>query len=1119
MQTSTTRLGDEHSKNLVRSVEKLLDAWIELPPEEINKPIPRSLRRIPSSTRNSQRPERPLLNSAGSLANVFASHSSVDIYPEDQLANHLTFPIEANPSNSIVAQRADSPSTSTMKLPQFDLLWTQTLPANGSNTHCFRYGDRIQPFAISGARLYTTGRTENTLDTQPASSLDFDAASDLVSVGNVGIREHLRLWQEAQDKPPTEAPSGTPRSLRQSNSTENTLTQSTENDSATLFDDALDNDEDDGGLSSSEATAGSEGHYHPFLQPGDVAYFNTAGEPIPTILIRNLGSQAHFYSMQGEWLLRSAAGACFFAVPNMFSLQELDPLLPYLPNEEIDNEALDKSRATNQDVPREIAGALLEKLRIFQRATAEEYRRHLARFDRIHDLVAHQTEIREMTLHEIALVVLQKQHPEELTDVYQEEVIADATAPDGISSIDVTNPLPNFIYKTRRLVQNNRNRREVTTPGAIGPSPRKYPADSSNHDAIFRIKTTGAFSSKERAVLDYLKSWSITGEIPKFGSTWSLGPMLLRAIGLYDGYKLDPRTAYLFLMEIGVLAPWNDRNYYDTNLHIPSQQDLETKHLFDNAAHSVTAIEQGSEKLQDSLASFRKDWGNMAVYCIDDASAREIDDGISIEKVDGDGSAFWVRIHIANPTAFVKPGDAVQQYAARLIQTVYLPDKVYPMIDPGLGQERFSLAKDRPVLTVSIKVTGDGEIIEKDITPGWVHNVKRITPTQVSQALDISSGSMQKVGQFLKVGDHMEQNFHTSKNASLSPTEVSELQRLQQLGRARRLKRTSSSRDSTLMHTYGAIPVPDPRVYIQRDGLGPTYSPVLGRHFYGDPAISWELREIDWLGYNRISEQAFVSDIMVLACEAVGDWCSERNIPVVYRGTVHNTSQSMQAEAYRAMFHNAVSEEHKHLHLKACNQIMGTATQRSIPQPHAILGVRAYTKVTSPLRRYTDMLAHWQLQAALLYEARHGPGSLIGSTDDSYLPFSRAHLDTLIPTMAMRERQIRRVSLKSTRHWIIQLLSRAFYFREAELPATIDVFVWAEQGNLAQGATRDAAGGLMKQLSGFKTHLVANDVSRREGGFKLGDTWQSRIEEVDTYGLRVSCVPIRLLKRDPPAQI
>ncbi|KAL8702128.1 MAG: hypothetical protein Q9201_004562 [Fulgogasparrea decipioides] len=892
---------------------------------------------------------------------------------------------------------------------------------------------------------------------------------------------------------------------------------------------------------------------------------------MPAIFIRQLGKQAQFYNMQGEWVHKSTMAASF-AMSRMFSPREIAPILPYLPNKEIDSEACDKPQTVDSSVPREVTGAIIEKLRDFQRATAEVYRGHLERLDRAHSLVAHKSEARIITLQDIALILLQKQTADELTEVmlwtvhkvlsrnpgfrrqashyhrflpfwrvnsikqiqdyeqvrtwlreYLEGVVLQATTSKDLQpinwrqgSLEDSNPIPGFIQKAKRLIKSNRNHRDLVAPSTIGPRPRKFARDNSQDEAVIEIRTLTAFTSKERAIIEYLNTWCITSNMANCGSTWSLGPMLLRATGMYDGHELDDRTGSLLLKEMGVVAPWEDPSVCNSSVRLPSPHDPSTKQLQDSALDSVAALEQGSDGLEDSLAGLRKDWGNMTVFCIDSADAREIDDGVSLERIKGQDSTFWVHVHIANPSAFITPGGPVAQYAATLLQSIYLFDKVYPMLSPRLTRQHFSLAKDRPVLTMSAKISSDGEILEREILPGLIRNVKQLTPSQVGQALGFNQDSPKGISRVLKVGYHLDTSSYSHPHEPLSSSDISSLRKLHELGLARRLKRNGGSPQHLVganLQSYGDS-VPDPHVYIQQGGLGPTFSATFGRRIIGDPVISWEAREIDTAYTSARDEEMLVADLMLLAGEVAAQWCSERNIPMPYRGTVLDPSRTITAEAYKAKTIDLLTKENESMlfiYQQAYTPLLGQSTLRSTPLPHGILGAPAYSKVTSPLRRYPDMLAHWQLQAALLHEARHGRGSLIGSTDHSYLPFSRAQLDAILPTIEYRERDGRRVMTKSKKHWICQLLARAFYFKEAELPELIDVFVHTQLGE--KKVTGENGTGLMKQLSGMDADLVETEVSKKEGGFRLGDWWVARIVSVDTHAGRVKVAPVRLTSR------
>jgi exoribonuclease R len=98
------------------------------------------------------------------------------------------------------------------------------------------------------------------------------------------------------------------------------------------------------------------------------------------------------------------------------------------------------------------------------------------------------------------------------------------------------------------------------------------------------------------------------------------------------------------------------------------------------------------------------------------------------------------------------------------------------------------------------------------------------------------------------------------------------------------------------------------------------------------------------------------------------------------------------------------------------------------------MGLDMFARCTSPLRRYGDLLLHWQVESALLEEARLGR-SLVGNTKDDFLPFTRAQVDALLPRLDTRERVIAYGKRASNRHWLCLFLLRAWKFKEAKIPS------------------------------------------------------------------------------------
>ncbi|KAL8967335.1 MAG: hypothetical protein Q9183_002967, partial [Haloplaca sp. 2 TL-2023] len=1061
-------------------------------------------------------------------------------------------------SNAVTGFDSSGSGTEEPLLPIFGKIRDFDLPTRGEQ----KIVRRVQSDDASTPKEALQEITSKALETQAAPINE----SPLPSIGHVGIRKHLQLWQERQESERDQMASPLGLHASKQEPTAASIATSVEDDNiGALISANGDSHQEDGETSEYSITEEGDTSHSGFLSCGDVVQFRTNTEPMLAVFIRSFEKQAQYYNMQGEWFHRSVSVKGFTA-QGMFSREDIAPILPYLPNLEVAVEEVDKFKTVEKMIPRDISRSILDKLQAFHRATGELYRNNMERLDRAHALLATPYKIRMMTLPEIALELLQKRRTSQLTDImlwtvhaalgnnpgftpvarhhhrvlpmwrvaplkqmqdyeqvrawireYLEGVVTQATIDDGAfedgskDPVADSNPLPAFIRKARRLIRTSRDHRKASLPCLIGPSSRQVRFEDTGGTAVVRISSLTAWKSTERAVIDFLDSWANTGHIQDIGSTLSLGPMLLRALGMYQGFELNKHTASLFLSEIAVQAPWEDRSVFDSMVRMPSPRDPTVQVLQEHAFDR-----RHEDELNDSMADLRKDWGGMPVYCIDKASSREIDDGFSLERIDGDESTFWVHIHIANPSAFVQPDSAMARYAATQLETLYLLDKVYPMISPDLSRKYFSLARDRPVLSISVKLTRDGHFLETKIRPGRVHNVKRLTEDQVEKALGFGRPDVNRNSRMLRVGHLPEQGSHPTASTpdTLSSLDISDLAKLGELGRARHRHRkntmylnrepfTSSLREATK----------NPHVYLQQGGLGPTFSTSFGRYIIGDPAISWEIHDADMTRSDQDSR--LVSEIMIIAGEAVAQWCSVRNIPGIYGGTIQDKSSAVSPEEYRAAYIDTAPANDPLLssHQRQYNRLLGHSVLRSSPLPHGLIAAQAYTKATSPLRRYQDMIMHWQLQAACRYEAEHGEDSLIGSTDDSYLPFSRAMLDAEMPRFQVGTRDINHVVARVKRHWITQLLARAFHFGEAELPPIIHVLVYSEETSVRPGEP-GAVGG-MKQLSGLGAQLLVNDVVKKAGGFKAGDWWETRLHEVNTYTNRCRVMPVRLLSRRP----
>ncbi|MFN3360379.1 MAG: ribonuclease catalytic domain-containing protein [Pseudanabaenaceae cyanobacterium] len=285
--------------------------------------------------------------------------------------------------------------------------------------------------------------------------------------------------------------------------------------------------------------------------------------------------------------------------------------------------------------------------------------------------------------------------------------------------------------------------------------------------------------------------------------------------------------------------------------------------------------------------SHRLDLRHLRTYTIDDISTTEIDDGISI-----DNDRIW--IHIADPTRWVMPGDALELEARRRATTVYLPTGMIPMFPHELATGPMSLVQgqDCCALSFGVVLAEDGSIQDWQIATTLVCPTYRLTYDDVTEMLEIGAEA------------DLDRLFYWAKKR--------EQWRLRQ----------------------GAVAIHLPETSIKVKG----------------EEVTLQLLE------DSPSRQ-LVSEMMILAGEIAARFAIEKQIPVPFRGQA--TPNLPPAEELEQI-PNGVARAW------AICRTMSKSEVSLEPQPHAGLGLPAYVQATSPIRRYGDLIVHYQIKAALL---------------------------------------------------------------------------------------------------------------------------------------------------------
>jgi hypothetical protein len=836
------------------------------------------------------------------------------------------------------------------------------------------------------------------------------------------------------------------------------------------------------------------------LEPGDlVARLDSYGTFSYGIYVRSVHKQKQFYLTNGNWRICSTIELDYvikgFAPPEL-----LEPLKEWFPDTEAIPQA-DIQVAPEGGLPRPVGAPLLVMMSNFKTHMVEFYRKHSEALDKLHELVADDSEVTSLTLDQLTMTALGieeselnsvnlfaihqavRRHPflieRDNVSVFSQNYLVQ---PKSVAKmvdqvIDWTHehqahlvrsvmgkdvpgarehPMQAFISKAQRLIRLSRKVRSPTIMSSVGPSAQKFKPGQDGKPLVYREFPTETFNANDQKILEFLQLYAIPATVMPSGTLRSTATHIMRATGMYNTLGLSEASTRLLLQEIGVIAPWENLYPLDQHLMLPGHGGSIVKEL-EHEEIEETCAKMASDQLQDSMQDLRKDWGDLPVYCVDDATAQEIDDGVSLEEIPGSEDTFWVRVHVANPTAFLKHDDPIMRHAAMRATTAYIPERTYPMLPNSLTQAHFSLAPGRPVLTISVKMNLQGEILDTEIQNGRINNVITITHGTLRKYFNQSSKDSKVT---LTVGgESIEPRLSKNKNVheTLLPEDEETFNKLRQLMLALRQQRIKN----------GAIdlaPLQSPTsVSVHTGGPMKPYEmqAPMGRYYLGDPIISLGLHDFDPYEVRDASKDNLISLIMNLAGTATGRFLASRNIAAVFDGTWYDP------EYQRVTKENVAEFGGKNFYELSPPMSYSTSS----PIPHVTMGVDSYVKSTSPLRRYTDIIAHYQIEAALRFEHENGRqfDALVDSPEPaepviaeiepesanseaeseettppistSILPFSKSDVDGQLEYHAPVLARLREVENYSTQHWICMFLFRAFYFAECDLPETFPCLV------------------------------------------------------------------------------
>ncbi len=317
----------------------------------------------------------------------------------------------------------------------------------------------------------------------------------------------------------------------------------------------------------------------------------------------------------------------------------------------------------------------------------------------------------------------------------------------------------------------------------------------------------------------------------------------------------------------------------------------------------------------------RRDMRNVLTFTIDPADAKDFDDALSFEVLE-DGN-YQVGVHIADVSYYVKPGSKVDDEAYEKATSIYLVDRVIPMLPEELCNDLCSLRPNEEKLCMSVvfTMTAAGEVLKYKICRTVICSDYRLNYDVAQEMLETP----------LDLPLRGEEEFHRDENETLSCELYCALITLNALAKIMREQRVAKG---ALM-----LEQEEPRFRLDAHGF-----PI--EVYFESPSESHHLIE-EW---------------MLLANRTVAAHVGKK--PFVYR--VHDLPNEEKLEQLRAMQRYMGDRVSQSMVDLLTVRAMAKAVYSTQNIGHYGLRFTHYTHFTSPIRRYPDLMVHRLLDKYVL---------------------------------------------------------------------------------------------------------------------------------------------------------
>ena len=347
----------------------------------------------------------------------------------------------------------------------------------------------------------------------------------------------------------------------------------------------------------------------------------------------------------------------------------------------------------------------------------------------------------------------------------------------------------------------------------------------------------------------------------------------------------------------------------------------------------IKEAKQIKEEISKKDIPNRVDFRKQNIFTIDGEDAKDLDDAVCVQKTNR--NTYILGVHIADVSYYVKEDSFLDKEAILRGTSIYMLDRVIPMLPKELSNGICSLneGKDRLTLSVIMEIDTKGNVISSDIVKGIINVKKRMSYTDVQRLID---------------NDNIDFNLEENKDLKQYEEYIQEFKLMEELAKVLQNRRLSQ----------GSLDLDIPESKIELDEQG---------------------RAIDIGKYELKFSNSIIEQFMLTANETVAEKFYWLEAPFIYRvHEIPDIDKIKELNKFLFNFGYKIKGSKENIHPKSfadiLDEIKGKDEERVISnlilrtlkvaryesenKGHFGIASKYYCHFTSPIRRYPDLYIH-----------------------------------------------------------------------------------------------------------------------------------------------------------------